>query len=375
MNNKDNITATSEALKCQNCGSVLYFEPGTQQLKCDHCGSTNDIHNESENESIECYDYNEFIEDILSAPAHPDLQQVKCNNCGSKTALPQNVTADKCPFCASPLVIDLDPDQGYVKPHYVLPFAINHQSANEIFKQWVKKLSFAPSGLLQKINNGSAASLDGVYLPYWSFDADADTVYQGRRGDHYWETETYTEEIDGKTYYRTRQVMHTNWRSVSGSITTPFRNIIIPASSSLAKEMLDKIAFWDMKSLTAYDEGYISGFRSENYQLVPQKGLELAQKGMAPVIKNAICEDIGGDEQKIKDSLTTLSNVGVKYLLLPVWVMSYVYNKKSYQVSINARTGLIHGHRPYSIKKIALLILVILIAFVILGMLSSYYNK
>jgi hypothetical protein len=41
-----------------------------------------------------------------------------------------------------------------------------------------------------------------------------------------------------------------------------------------------------------------------------------------------------------------------KHLLLPVWLLAYKYNNKTFQVFINAATGEVQGERPFSPWKI-----------------------
>ena len=50
-----------------------------------------------------------------------------------------------------------------------------------------------------------------------------------------------------------------------------------------------------------------------------------------------------------------------KHILTPVWLMTYVYGPKSYQVVVNGVTGTIAGSRPWSWIKVTLLVIVILI--------------
>ena len=54
---------------------------------------------------------------------------------------------------------------------------------------------------------------------------------------------------------------------------------------------------------------------------------------------------------------------------MPVWLLTYVYGAKSYQVVVNGVTGTIAGARPWSWIKITLLVLVILI---VLYLFNSY---
>ena len=50
-----------------------------------------------------------------------------------------------------------------------------------------------------------------------------------------------------------------------------------------------------------------------------------------------------------------------KLMLLPLWIASYLYAGKTYQVLINANTGEVIGDRPYSKIKIALAVIAAII--------------
>jgi hypothetical protein len=56
-----------------------------------------------------------------------------------------------------------------------------------------------------------------------------------------------------------------------------------------------------------------------------------------------------------------------KHVLAPVWLMTYVYGGKSYQVVVNGVTGAIAGSRPWSWIKITLLVLVALLIVLLLN--------
>jgi hypothetical protein len=59
--------------------------------------------------------------------------------------------------------------------------------------------------------------------------------------------------------------------------------------------------------------------------------------------------------------------------LLPVYAGAYRYNGKLFQILVNGRTGEIQGDRPYSVWKIALLVVTILIIVLIVVIL--YGNR
>ncbi|RAJ79174.1 LSD1 subclass zinc finger protein [Chitinophaga dinghuensis] len=373
MSFEDKTSETVSSLKCQNCGAVLHYAPGTNSLKCDYCGTVNEISQETETE-VHAFDYQEFI---ASEQAHTSATQeavvVKCTNCGASTTLLPNVTADSCPFCASPLVIDHAQTTSMLQPHYVLPFIIKDGEALGFFRNWMSKLWFAPSDLVKKVRDGSSQQLKGVYIPHWSYDTDTSTSYTGQRGEYYYVTETYTETVNGREETRTRQVRHTAWYRTSGHVSNDFRDVLVSASPSLPQKMAVILEPWKLELLKSYDGRYLSGFRAEIYQTNAEQGLVLAQKRMDPVIRGEICDDIGGDEQIIDHYDVQYNNLGLKYLLLPVWISAYKYNDKVYHFVVNATTGEVTGDRPYSWVKIAGLVIAILAIIVIIYQMSQQH--
>lgn len=359
MENEAKAAQLDNSLKCNGCGALLHFKPGTHSLSCQYCGESNEITGDGTEHQIISLDYEKFVTGIDEAKQSDNNKVVSCSNCGSTTVLDQFVTSDKCPFCAAGLVLDLKDGQQYVPPHYVLPFGIDQQQGIAFFDKWLKGLWWAPNDLAKKVTS-NASSLKGVYIPHWAYDTYAVTDYTGERGDYYYTTETYTETVNGKTETRTRQVRHTRWSYASGTVSRQFDDVIVPASKSLPEKTLDKLGPWDFGALVKFDGRYMSGFRSETYQIDPVNGFDLAAAITVPHIHNDIRDDIGGDEQRIDGTDTDYQDKMIKYIMLPVWVSAYNYNNKIYQFTINANTGEVIGERPLSWIKIVLAILLVL---------------
>ena len=109
-----------------------------------------------------------------------------------------------------------------------------------------------------------------------------------------------------------------------------------------------------MEQLVDFKPEYLSGFRTEHYQIDLQQGFTLAKELMQPTLRHLICREIGGDEQRINSMQTQYSAITFKHILLPIWVAAYRYHNRLYRILINARTGEVQGNRPYSTIKIAL---------------------
>ncbi len=131
---------------------------------------------------------------------------VSCRNCGAT----QTTTAvsSRCPSCKGALVVTDDLGGQLKSPDGIVTFLVDKERADKEFVEWSSSRWFAPNALKKVIRTDSMV---GAYVPHWGFDDKTTTDYTGQRGEHYWETETYTEMVNGKSETRTRQVQHTRW--------------------------------------------------------------------------------------------------------------------------------------------------------------------
>lgn len=350
-----------EEIKCYSCGGSLRFVPGINKLKCEYCGSEFDI-DESPVE-IKELDFEEYLKNNVGTIEQHTIHVVECKNCGAHITLEENVVSDKCPFCGSVFVVTDTLSETQMKPGSVLPFGLDKKKAFENFKKWIKDLWFAPSDLSKKMTD--VKDLNGIYVPYWTFDADTHSVYRGRRGDDYYVTVTYTDNVNGKSVTRTRQERRTRWTSVSGELDKFFDDVLVVASNSVSKKFVEELEPWDLENLVPYDEKYLSGFRAETYQVDLKLGFDHAKVRIDSGVDSAIKSQIGGDHQEITSKNTEYSNITFKHILLPIYISAYKYKSKTFQILVNARTGEVQGDRPYSFWKIFFIVLVFLAIIVL----------
>lgn len=363
----------SNQLDCRECGALLKYAPGTLHLKCEYCGCANEIKEAAETTIIEEIDFEKFLNENASGVEKQEIVTVKCGNCGASSTLKPNITSDSCPFCASPTVVTGGTANSIIKPKYLLPFKIEQKTAFEDFKKWVNSLWFAPNDLKQYVDN--AEKLNGMYIPYWTYDSKTVSDYVGQRGDNYLTTETYTTTVNGKSVTNTRTVTRIRWSYASGTVNNDFDDVLVLASNSLPEKYTNALEPWDMENITAYNDKFLSGFRSESYQVDVKTGFEKSKVIMAGAIRAAICRDIGGDHQQVTSVNTTYNDISFKHILLPIWLSAYRYNEKVYRFMINGRTGEVQGKRPYSWIKITLTILAGIAIGVGIYFAIRYYNQ
>jgi len=277
---------------------------------------------------------------------------VRCDTCGAGFDFPKNTHADECPYCGSNIIVPVNL-QRQLSPDAVLPFDIKEEHANSSFKKWIGGLWFAPN-LLKKMAMRKHP-IQGTFIPYWGFDADTFSSYSGQRGTNY--TTTKYVIVNGKT--QTRVVTKIRWRSVSGNVNQEFDNVLVPASETIPQKLTGSMTQWNLSKSQEYSPKFLSGYKSELYQVGLPRGFKKGKRIMEQIIRTLIRRDIGGDHQRITSVSTRYDRVGFKLMLMPLWISAFVYNKKTYRFIINGQTGEVKGERPYSWIKITLFVLFI----------------
>ena len=350
------MSENGEKFSCTKCGADLKYKPGAAALVCPFCGTENAI---SVTETrIEEKDYNETIRLLRAQEAKEETIETivtACGACGAEVSLGPNKTAGECAFCGSNIIAQ-GKSKRSLKPESLLPFQIAQQDAADRFRRWLQKRWFAPSKLK---SYARPEGLKGVYSPYWTYDAGTVTEYSGSRGDYYIDIETYTEEEDGKSVSKTREVRKIRWSPVSGVVENSFDDVLVHAAENMDEKYVNRLEPWDLENLVPYDSSYLPGFQVESYSVDIEAGLAKAKERMAPVIEASVIREIGGDLQTISSCITQYNGISFKHVLLPVWMSAYRYQDKVYQFLVNARTGEIHGERPWSAAKIMLFVLVL----------------
>jgi len=346
---------------CETCGSDLRFSPGEGFLQCDHCGNTQAIEGDGFwGGSIKELDFNAALSKDLPEAEIEETRVLQCPNCAAQVEFDADTHAAECPFCATPVVTDTGTHR-HIKPKGLLPFAMPERDAKKAMTDWLGSLWFAPNGLQDFARKGR--KLDGIYVPYWTFDADTKSQYSGQRGTVYYETQRVM--VQGKS--ETRQVQKIRWRNVSGRVARFFDDVLVLASKSLPKKYTDGLEPWDLSALEPYRPEYLAGFRAEGYTVELEDGFTQARHRMDRVIERDVKFDIGGDRQRISQLRSSVSGVTFKHVLLPVWLAAYKYRGRSYRFVVNGRTGRIQGERPYSAWKITFAVIAGLLVAGVVG--------
>lgn len=338
---------------CGQCGAKLEYAPGTTVLKCPYCGHETPI--VADTTTVQELDINQFLEKAHLDMAQEIGQALHCNQCAAEFTVSSTTEATKCPFCGSNVIVPTTSENRIV-PNGLMPFAIDARTAKNKYGEWVKSRFWAPNDLkkLALAHHGLA----GIYIPYWTYDSDTTTHYTGMRGEHYYETEEYT---DSNGNSQTRTVRRTHWYPASGVVDVPFDDLLVLGSTHLPPMYAQAMSTWKLEGLVGYTPEFLSGFQAMRYDLDLATCWGSAQQMMMPKIDEAIRRDIGGDDQQIHSRDISYSDVTFKHVLLPIWSGAYRYRDKSWRFLVNGQTGEVRGEAPVSFWKVFLAVLLGLI--------------
>jgi DNA-directed RNA polymerase subunit RPC12/RpoP len=338
---------------CENCGADLRFDPGSPELVCDYCGHRQAVKPAGRDRlaTMEEIDLGPALADHLPPVLIEESRVTQCPNCGARFEFDPAVHAAECPFCATPVVADTGIDR-HIKPQALLPFQLSEDAARDALSRWLGSLWFAPNGVREYARKGRR--MQGIYTPFWTFDADTRSRYTGMRGDHYYESRTVS---DGKGGTRTEQVQKTRWTPASGRVARHFDDVVVLASASLPRGYVDDLQPWDLTALEPYRPDFLAGFRAEGYTVGLKDGHGIGRGVMEGVILQDVRRDIGGDVQRVNSVDTSWSDETFKHILLPLWLAAYKFRGRSFRFIVNGQTGEVQGERPWSWVKITIAVI------------------
>ncbi len=326
--------------KCPNCGGTLTYNANAQKLYCSLCGKFKEIsYGTHEDVEVKGIVYNEIF-NANSATLGDKCKILSCANCGAELIYDSAQVSGRCPFCGSTNIALTAAATSIMRPNGIIPFFFDEDKARMIFRERMKWNIFVP----YKVKHSTLDNLFPVYLPYFGFEANTKSSYViqiGYRSD------------DGDIYYQPRR----------GTFEKFFKEIPMSASSRVYNTQVDKLRQFRPSSARPFNPDYVAGYYAERNSTSLRHAFELAQDYMTRKLYKLISEDavrqFDGVKSKDLDFKTKYSDVKYKYILVPVYLASFTYRGKKYDVAINGSTGDVACDPP-SARKFFIALLIIL---------------
>ena len=359
------IPVTTEAtardkFSCPACGGEAQWNPAKQSLVCPYCGVASPA-------QVELTDGRQVIkENDLAAAlrAIPDNQRgwqaqktsVKCQSCQAISVFDSARVGQRCDFCGSSALVPYEEIKEAFRPESLLPMQLSEVQVRETIRQWYGSHFWAPGKLK---NKAMTDQVHGLYIPYWTFDAQVHADWTAESGDYYWDTEHYT---DNQGKRQSRQVRKVRWYPSAGSLDHFFDDELVAASRGVPADLLRDVEPFPTEQLTPYKAGFLSGWVVERYQIDIVAAAQHARATMDQKLEQLCASQVPGDTHRDLQVDADYSGQTFKHILVPVWMLNYDYGARKFHVVINGYTGAIAGQYPKSWVKVMFAVLLLLLA-------------
>jgi Zn finger protein HypA/HybF involved in hydrogenase expression len=347
------ITALAKH-SCAACGSQAEWNPAKAALVCPYCGTEAPGELEADSGAIREIPLVQTLRELPEALRgwKAEKRTVRCRSCDAVSVFDPDRVGQRCEFCGSPELVDYDEIKAPIRPQSLLPFKVSEGKVRESLRRWYASKWLAPGKLKKK---ALLDTVHGVYLPYWTFDAQVHCPWRADSGTYYYVQEEYRDR-DGKA--KIRRVRKTRWTAASGRIDHFFDDTPIPGTQGVDKDLLHGIEpFPTTQDLLPYDTAYLSGFVVEHYRVVLFDAAQHARNRMESALTGLCGQQVPGDTYRNLRIDPQYSDQTFKHILVPVWLLSYDFRGRPYQLVVNGHSGKIAGRYPKSFWKIFFLVL------------------
>lgn len=354
----DDSAKAKKGYTCPACGGDSHWNPEKNALICIYCGT--EAPGELDEASGEVREI-----DLVSALRRIEDQargwkseriSVQCQSCNAISVFEPDTAAKQCDFCGSAQILPYHQRKPPISPKSLLPFSVTETQVREMIRSWYASRWFAPDRLKK---GAMTDTIHGAYIPYWTFDAQSHADWTAQSGYYYYVSQTYT---DAQGNQRTRQVRRTRWRNSSGAIDHFFDDELVAATKGVDPILLTNIEPFPTEKLVAYEPSYVSGWLVEQYQIDLISAAQEAEERMDDQLEEMCEDEVPGDTHRFLEVETHHQDQTFKHILVPIWLLSYRFGERTFQVLVNGVSGEISGHYPKSFWKIFLLVISILTA-------------
>ncbi|WP_461256311.1 TFIIB-type zinc ribbon-containing protein [Treponema sp. R80B11-R83G3] len=324
--------------KCPNCGGTVKFDSSSQSMKCPYCDAEFTIAaieeyqkqlQVPEKDNVK-WDGKETAQEWEQKELD-DLSTGSCPSCGAELLGDKNTASMVCPNCGNTQIV-LRRLTGLLKPEYIISFKLDKKVAVEALKNFYKDKRLLPDSFKDE---NRVNSIQGVYLPFWLFDANAKghVCYKGAK------VKTWSDA----SYNYTK----TDYYSIVRDGSLQFQKIPVDGSEKMDDDYMDAIEPFDYTLMTGFETAYLSGYLTEKYDVDAEKSKERAVKRIKGSVEAEFARSVIGYSSVTTQSSTISVEEGkVSYSLFPVWVLNTKYKNENYMFLMNGQSGRLIGKLP-----------------------------
>ncbi len=313
--------------KCPNCGANLAFDASSANVSCEYCLSEFSV---AEVESFAAKEEKE------EKQYQADTHGYHCDNCGAEVITDAETSSGFCYYCHSPVIFS-DKLSGEFVPDYVIPFKISKEKAQQTFKDWVKKFKLVPSGFA---SSEHLEKMTGIYVPYWLVDARANVDIEG------------SGEVSSTHRSGNKEITTHKLYSFERKGDIDINHIKTIASDKVDQKLINSVESNTLDKLEPFSTAYLSGYFSQRYTLSREEVKPIKEQKIEQYVDELIGRELSYESIHFSRNIRKHTIKKWSYILLPMWILTYQFEDKTYVYALNGENGESFGELPISYKSL-----------------------
>jgi DNA-directed RNA polymerase subunit RPC12/RpoP len=326
---------TKEAFLCPKCGGHVEFNLQENRLTCRYCGYAPETGEERSAADAE----RSMLAVLPTESGHrwaASQQRLHCQRCGADSLWAPEEKAVKCPYCGSHQLISSAETEALVDPQAIAIMQLDEDEAIRRVQAWFGRGWFAPDDLTKAAKK---RILHPAYYPFWTFDGTLEL---------HWSCEV-NEGSSGR---------YQSWVSRNGVECELFNDVLIPGLKRLNLKELRKLGPYNLMDVVEFKPEYLAGWPALTYDRPLAKASLMARERVVRDVRRQLHSRVmpGNEKRRLRPGGVNWLDMTFKYVLLPLWIGTYNYQGKEYQVMVNGQTGKVSGEKPRDLFKTILII-------------------
>ena len=358
---KKKVEEAPRTYKCPNCGASTSYDVAAGGVACEYCGYVAETRPQEVGKHAEEFEFT--LETLQKSEQGWGVarQELHCDSCGANLSIEPGALTTTCPFCASNRVNIRQAPDDVLRPRFLIPFKLQVSDIRQRASEWLGKGWFHPPELR---SSAAIERFAGIYLPFWTFDADIRSAWRAQVG--YERQESYYDASDKS--WKTRTVI--DWRWEDGQVGIHNDDLLVFGSTRLSRLILQRLYPFDLNELANYSPDFLAGWQAQTYDIALPEAWETGKTILRERAKEACYRDIPTSHVRNFSMTADFANEVWRFVLLPIYVAAYRFQEKVYQVMVNGQTGTVAGQKPVAWWKVWLATGGLLAPGLLLGLIS-----
>lgn len=296
----EQVKAVVQTLECPVCGGDLTLDASNRRVVCKFCGYSAPMPTPAD-DGAQTVGAALIEQRARGVRWQIGARLLRCKNCGAERTIAQGRMSEACPFCGTTAVIVADATGALEQPDALIPFRLDEEAAKAAVRERLKAADERLYALLGD-NKTASAAIEGVYLPFWAFDAVTHV----------------TRRVTSDARDRFMRGSQAPMLDQTSDFQDGVLGVLVPAFANPPERQVEAAGALPLHDLVPYDARLLAKFPAALYT-VPFDRASLAARSKAAAVSRARFDQSDAPNTQVSVS-AFVQQMTFRLVLAPFWL-------------------------------------------------------